>query len=205
MEDIDFIVWCAPFEKLFNEKDEEKNDEIAAWLAQMIEKSDLAILPMEVIENIMRFVPVIRTDAVIINDWVIVDTTETFLKHPQPDFRVYPLSRFREWEEKIDNQIKLKFKVNEQCDTVFGRVCELQDRSSRSEKVNNAIMLLLHSGNLTVESILEMTAERLKKIEDLEDKIDDSGVAIFKHSDGTTSTWPIGKQKNNIFRHIWCF
>ena len=191
MEEIDEIVWWAPFEKLFSPKDdEEKNDEIVGWLAQMIGKSDLAILPPEVIENIMRFVPCIRTDAVIIADWVIVDDTDTFLKHPKPDFRIYPLSDFRKWEEEIDEQIKLGLNPDER-DTVFGRVRELQDRTSRSKKVNNATMLLLHYGRHTIESILEITAEALKEMEELEDKIDDSGVAIFKHSDGTTSTWPI--------------
>ena len=191
MEEIDEIVWWAPFEKLFSPKDdEEKNDEIVAWLAQMIGKSDLAILPPEVIENIMRFVPCIRTDAVIIADCVIVDDTDTFLKHPKPDFRIYPLSDFRKWEEEIDEQIKLGLNPDER-DTVFGRVRELQDRTSRSKKVNNATMLLLHYGRHTIESILEITAEALKEMEELEDKIDDSGVAIFKHSDGTTSTWPI--------------
>ena len=184
----------APFEKLFIKNgDKGKKAEIVAWLAQMIEKSDLPglpELPEEVIENIMRFVPCIRTDAVIIADWVIVDDTDTFLKHPKPDFRIYPLSDFRKWEEEIDEQIKLGLNPDER-DTVFGRVRELQDRTSRSKKVNNATMLLLHYGRHTIESILEITAEALKEMEELEDKIDDSGVAIFKHSDGTTSTWPI--------------
>ena len=192
MEEIDEIVWWAPFEKLFSPKDdEEKNDEIVGWLAQMIGKSDLAILPPEVIENIMRFVPCIRTDAVIINDWVIVDVPLTYKDDSDNrDFRIYPLSDFHKWEEEIDEQIKLGLNPDER-DTVFGRVRELQDRTSRSKKVNNATMLLLHYGRHTIESILEITAEALKEMEELEDKIDDSGVAIFKHSDGTTSTWPI--------------
>ena len=185
----------APFKTLFIEKDNtEKKAEIVAWLAQMIEKSDLPglpELPEEVIENIMRFVPCIRTDAVIINDWVIVDVPLTYKDDSDNrDFRIYPLSDFRKWEEEIDEQIKLGLNPDER-DTVFGRVRELQDRTSRSKKVNNATMLLLHYGRHTIESILEITAEALKEMEELEDKIDDSGVAIFKHSDGTTSTWPI--------------
>ena len=194
----------APFKTLFIEKDNtEKKAEIVAWLAQMIEKSDLPglpELPEEVIENILRFVPCIRTDAVIINDWVIVDVPLTYKDDSDNrDFRVYPLSDFRKWEEEIDEQIKLGLNPDER-DTVFGRVRELQDRTSRSKKVNNLIMIDLHSGNHTVKSILEMTAEELKELEELEYEIDNFQLICWKHADGTggSSTWP--KQAPPLYR-----